>query len=434
MAKSLKIYVCNSCAYESVKWLGQCPSCKNWSSFEEGTPYVSAALSAIDSFQLVDLSTVAGKEVQRISTGYKEFDRVLGGGLVPGEVILISGEPGIGKSTLLLQVLEKASKKQESMYISAEESVQQLAMRANRIFEKKKKLNVISGFEVSKILGAVKASKSKFIIIDSIQTLFSDESRGLPGGYSQVRTVASKIVTFAKQYGVTTVIVGQITKQGSVAGPKLLEHLVDVVLQIDGDEERGFRILRSLKNRYGSVNEVGLFEMRDKGMVEVADPSYFFRDAKKVPMVGVCPAAVLEGNRVLILEVQALTASTPYSLPKRVAEGVSKAKLELLSAIISKYTSIKLHEKDIYVNIAGGIKMKDPALDLPLMLAIMSSALEKPIKKDIIAFGEISLTGAVGRVSRAEVREKEIIRLGYKAFSKEYGSIKKVRELHRVFS
>lgn len=433
MAKSNIAYICTNCAYESTKWLGQCPECQEWSTMETGSRDVAEALKASEDFKLTKLSAVKKRNLERLPTGFEEFDRVLGGGLVTGEVILISGEPGIGKSTLLLQMLERINAKTNAVYISAEESIDQIALRADRVLGAKKgDLDIITGFEVNTILNAVTEHKYKFIIIDSIQTIHSEDARGLPGGLAQMKAVASRLVKYAKQNGVTMVLVGQITKQGTVAGPKLVEHLVDAVIQLEGDEKHGFRILRSLKNRYGSVNEVGLFEMADKGMVEVSDPSYYFKQEGDVS-VGVCPASILEGNRVLVMEVQALTVATPFSLPKRVAEGISKSKLELLCAIISKYTRVNLSDKDVYINVAGGLKVKDPALDLAVALAILSSALGKNVPKKLVVSGEVSLTGVIRVGSREEIRSKEVERLGYKTFKSTFGSITTVRKLHQIF-
>lgn len=429
--KNSQVYVCANCAYESNKWLGQCPSCKEWSTMEEMSNDVNQAISAVDRFSIADLSKVAKQEKQRMKTGMEEFDRVLGGGLVKSEVILISGEPGIGKSTLLMQVLGQINKQgNKTVYISAEESLEQLALRGERVLDKQKgQFDVINAFDVDAILETIADKGYEVAVIDSVQTLHSQDSSGLPGGFSQIKTVASKLVTFAKKRGVTMIIVGQITKQGSVAGPKLLEHLVDAVMQIEGDEDHGFRILRSLKNRYGSVNEVGMFEMTEGGMQEVPDPSMYFRDESNDKKIGVCPAAVLEGNRVIMLEVQSLTVGTPFSLPKRIAEGISKSKLEVLAAIINKYTKINLSEQDIYINLAGGLKIKDPGLDLAVVLAILSSSLSKPLPGKLVVSGEVSLTGRIKSVPRANLREKEIKRLGYKSFTELFPGVDSISKL-----
>ncbi|KXK26711.1 MAG: hypothetical protein TR69_WS6001000725 [candidate division WS6 bacterium OLB20] len=368
-------------------------------------------------------------------TGMEELDRVLGGGVVPAEVMLVSGDPGIGKSTLLLQLTAAmAEAGKTSVYVSAEESAGQVGMRAKRILKgKADNLHIVSAFEINAILQKLSELKPDLVVMDSIQTLYSHDSSSLPGSVAQIRMVASKLVTYAKQQGVATVIVGHITKQGTVAGPKLLEHLVDAVLQMEGDEKRGFRLLRSLKNRFGSTQEVGIFEMTEAGMVDVPDPSkYFIEDGTK-PRTGVCPGVIMEGNRALVVEVQALLVNTPYSLPKRVAEGISKSRLELLSAIVSKYAKVDLGSKDIYVNIAGGIRIKDPAIDLAVIMAILSSLKSKAVPKSTVAFGEVALTGEVRKAVRDEQRRNEVTRLGYAPFPKTAGKQLYVSDLVKLF-
>lgn len=436
MTKKTKstIFSCSNCGYESAKWLGQCPSCQSWSSMIEVDNEIASAIQSQDDLLIVDLAKIDQHSLSRQTTGFDEFDRVLGGGLVKGSVVLMSGEPGIGKSTLLLQILANLAKTKKSVYISAEESAEQIALRANRVLKSAdKNINLVSGFEVEGILNLVKKEKFEYLILDSVQTLYAEDVRGLPGGYAQVKSVASRIVNFAKKNDVTVILVGQITKEGALAGPKLLEHLVDIVLHLEGDEDRGFRVLRSLKNRFGSINEVGLFEMDEAGMHGVSDPAYYFRAKDESEKIGVCPAAIVEGNRVFIIEVQALSSSTPFSLPKRVAEGISKSKLELITAIISKHAKAYLADKDVYINLSGNFKIKDPALDLPIMLALMSSLLDKPLPKDLVVYGEVSLTGYLRPVVKQTMRDNEIKRLGYKSFTKEYSKLKRVAELKAIF-
>ncbi len=435
MAKKTSLYICSNCAYESTRWLGQCPQCSEWGSLEETDgSQISAALAAIDTVKLADLAKSTSKEEsKRITTGVGEFDRVLGGGLVRSEVVLISGEPGVGKSTLLMQLLfNLVQAGQKALYVSAEESVEQLALRAQRLLGKiPDHTMVASAFELNSILAVIEKEKSQFVIIDSIQTIYMEDVAGLPGGFAQVRAVSSKLVSYAKQRGVTFILVGQITKQGNVAGPKLLEHLVDVVMQLEGEERSGLRLLRSYKNRYGSINEVGLFEMTDKGMEEVTDPSAYLNEEGDAGRVGVCKAAVLEGNRVILLEAQVLSSQTPFSLPKRVAEGISKSKLEVLSAIVSRYTKISFANQDLYVNIAGGIKIKDPAVDLAIVLAMISSVKNIILPAKLVAYGELSLTGVIKKVTRQELRQAEVTRLGYKDFYSVYKQADHVSALAR---
>ena len=427
------MFECANCGYQSPKWLGSCPSCHEFGSFSEVSqmPEELMKLQHTEALNLRDIKL--GKE-QRFESGIIEFDRILGGGLVPGEVVLISGEPGIGKSTLLLQLLAKlAERKYNSVYVSAEESAQQIALRASRIFKKQQDLSIISAFEINGILSKLRELKPQVVVIDSVQTVYTQESMGLPGSVSQIKAVASKIVTFAKQTNTIVILVGHINKEGTIAGPKLLEHLVDCVLQMEGDERRGFRLLRSLKNRYGSTNEIGVFEMGDVGLVEVSDPSQYFMEERGEKLIGVCPSVVLEGNRPLILEVQALSVTTPFSLPKRIAEGFPKSRLEVLAAIISKYGHVDLSGKDIYVNISGGIKVKDPGIDLAVVLAVVSSIKEKALPQKLVAYGEVSLTGRIKSVIKSSFREKEVKRLGYKTFQELRPNITDVKTLLSKF-
>jgi DNA repair protein RadA/Sms len=427
MAKQENLYVCNSCAYESTRWLGQCPNCKEWNTLEEVEPRVEMQEVELRSFKLGSTKTIEDKSLQRVSTGFGEIDRVLGGGMVPSEVVLISGEPGVGKSTLLLQLLEA---QKSAVYVSAEESIEQVALRYRRIFpNSKNELQLLSCYDLETIFSKLRELKPKFLVIDSIQTVYSSESRGLPGGVSQIKTVTNKLVNYAKSNDITMFIVGQITKEGDIAGPKLLEHLVDVVIQLEGDDKFDFRVMRCYKNRFGPTTEVGLFEMTENGMQEVSNPAlYFLRDADD-DRVGVCPGIINEGNRTIIVEVQALTVKSYYSMPKRVTEGITKSRLELITAIIAKYTKFRINEYDVYLNIAGGIKSYDPMLDLAIANAIVSSLLDKPLSKDVIAFGEVALTGQI-RFNKQQKRiENEIKRLGYSAYHIKYPKIKYISDL-----
>ena len=427
MAKQDTLYVCNNCAYESTRWLGQCPNCHEWNTLEEVEGRIEINKVQARAFKLSNISDVSEQSLERIPTGFSEIDRVLGGGMVPAGVILISGEPGIGKSTLLLQLLEA---QKNALYVSAEESIEQIALRYRRIFPKSKnELQLLSCYDLETILSKLDELKPKFLVIDSIQTVYSSDIRGLPGGVAQIKAVASKLVNYAKSNDISTYIVAQITKEGDIAGPKLLEHLVDAVLRLDGDEKFDFRIMRCFKNRFGPTTEVGLFEMSELGMNEVKNPAlYFLRDAED-DRVGVCPGVINEGNRIIIVEVQALTVRSYFPVPKRVTEGITKARLELISAIIAKYTKIKINEYDIYLNIAGGIKSYDPMLDLAIANAIISSLLNKPLKKDVIAFGEVALTGQIRFTKQVSRIEKEIKRLGYSAYHIKYPKIKYISDL-----
>jgi len=434
MAKNSMIFVCNNCGYESPKWLGQCPSCQEWNSLEEVEPKIDLSILTPqrEMLEVVEVKKIPLKKTEKISSNFGELDRVLGGGVLKSEVILMSGEPGVGKSTLLLQVAGKF--KGRTIYVSAEESVDQVALRAHRVVkENLGKINLISAFEINSIIKKLRSEKPDLVIIDSIQTIFDAEARGLPGGIAQIKAVASKLVKYAKKEDVVLILVGQITKEGYIAGPKLLEHLVDVVLQFEGDDKHGFRMLRCFKNRFGPTYEVGLFEMGANGMVEVTNPALYFMENTEKPRAGITPGVIVEGNRVLIVEVQALSVRTYFSLPKRVVEGISRTKLEVITAIISKYTKFNLGDKDVYINIAGGLKIKEAMLDLPLALAILSSASEKSLPANLVAYGEVSLTGQIRYTSRYANLEKEIKRLGYKSFKNEYTGIDHISALTRIF-
>jgi len=426
------VFVCEMCGYETKKWLGQCPNCSEYGSFSESVALPQSVYS--ENLKVQRIKDIKLEDLKRTSTDISELDRVLGGGLVPAQVVLLSGEPGIGKSTLLLQLASKLSNNNKKViYISVEESNIQVAMRAKRVLSKENdNLLLLSAYELDSILSKVQKEKPDVIIMDSIQTFFSKDLKSLPGSVAQIRMVASKLVSNAKQKNIITIIVGQITKEGSIAGPKLLEHLVDTVLHLEGDEKQGLRVLRTFKNRFGSTNEVGIFEMDEIGMKVVADPSKQFLSGSNSSRIGVCPTVILEGNRPLIIEVQALCASTPFSLPKRVSAGISKSKIEVLSAIISKYAKVNLSNKDIYVNIAGGIKSNDPALDLAVILAIYSSYKNKQLPTGIAGYGEVSLTGEIKKAVRHSQRDKEVKRMGFRPFIETYPTIKHISNIFKA--
>lgn len=412
--------------------MGQCPNCREWNTFDETDPLVTFKDIGGAKVSLKHLKDIPDDESQvRFSSGFSEFDRVLGGGLVPSGVVLISGEPGIGKSTLLMQVIAHLDR---SVYVSAEESLGQVALRGKRLgLGDAQGLDILSGYEVTSILNKIKELQPKIVVIDSIQTVYSEEVRGLPGGVAQIKAVSSKLIKFAKEEGIILFLVGQVTKEGGVAGPKLLEHLVDVVLDIEGDQKLDYRILRCLKNRFGPTNEIGVFEMGEKGMQEVTNPSLYFLESKTEQKVGVCPGVITEGNRLMLIEMQALTTRTFFPLPKRVSEGISRTRLEVLSAIIGKYTKYDLSQQDVYLNIAGGLKAQDSMLDLSAVLAIVSSLTEKAIPDGIVAFGEVSLTGQIRLSKRAVLMEKECKRMGYTSFHKKYPHIRSVGQLFLFF-
>lgn len=431
MAKAAAVFVCNNCGYENLRWLGQCPGCHEWNTFEETSVSVPLKEMGASKLTVKRLSEVEHDDIERISSGFAELDRVLGGGMVPAEVVLISGEPGIGKSTLLLQVLAKQKK---SLYVSAEESLQQVALRGKRLkLPQDTDLQIVNGFEINAIMEEILKLQPEIVVIDSIQTVYSDDVRGLPGGISQIKSVASKLIKFAKEQGIMLYIVGQVTKEGAVAGPKLLEHLVDVVLELEGDSKLDYRVLRCFKNRFGPTSEIGIFEMTELGMAEVKNPSLYFVQSEAENRVGVCPGVIMEGNRLIIVELQALTSRTFFPLPRRVAEGISKTRLEVLTAILAKYTKYDLGDKDVYVNIAGGLRAQESMLDLAAALAIVSSHTGVELPTNLVAFGEVTLTGQIRISKRGSLIEKECKRLGYKTFQEMYPTIHNIKQLFVLF-
>jgi len=433
MARSNSVFVCSNCGNEFPRWSGQCPSCDAWNTLEESEIYgveqsLSSSTGNRKALKARTLSQIDLKNSRRISSGFSEFDRVLGGtgtgtgkgvgaefGFLEGEVVLISGDPGIGKSTLLLQVLASlAEAGHKCLYASAEESEGQIAVRAKRIFGdlvKDKNFRILSTFDVDSIIDILKKDPVKFLVVDSIQTVSTQDARGISGGISQVKASAVKLVNFAKMNNISLLLIGHITKEGNIAGPKTLEHLVDAVFQIEGDERNDFRLVRSLKNRFGTTNEVGILSLGEKGMEDVRDAGKYFTSDEDSE--GVARSAILEGNRVLVVEIQALTNTTVFTQPKRVAQGISASKLQVICAILQKHAKVKLYDKDVYVNVAGGLNIKDPAVDLAVALAIASSVKSKKIKASSAVLGELSLTGKIGPVSRAESRVRELKRLGY---------------------
>ncbi|MCA9385606.1 DNA repair protein RadA [Candidatus Dojkabacteria bacterium] len=433
MGKSNSIFSCTNCGAQYSKWVGQCSECSEWGTVEEEVVLDTKSVSSVRSSDIKKPRKVADitkEPLHRISTGLVEFDRVLGksygddkAGFVPGQVMLLSGEPGIGKSTILLQLVFKTvSQGKKCLYVSGEESEGQIALRVERLLHHDSNAgSIIDDIEIlhqTLIEGVLEiidsSSPPDLIIIDSIQTMVSDDSKSIAGSVSQVKTVVDKLVRYAKTYNVAMVVVGHITKSGSIAGPKLLEHMVDTVLQLEGDDQSDIRMMRSLKNRFGPTNEVGLFRMMQSGLEDLSDPSELFAGGGKKDVVGVCRSIVIEGQRPMIVEVQALTSQTPFSLPKRVAEGVPVARIQRIAAILSKYARVNFSEQDIYIKIAGNIKVQDPAIDLAIALALISTVKNKKVVTTSVAIGELHLTGGVAAVPRLEDRIQEAKRLGYK--------------------
>lgn len=420
MAKGkTSVYFCQNCGFESSKWMGQCPGCKEWNSFVEemidrkGSTSASVK-KALEEAKPVPLSAVSSADERRTSTDMKELDRVLGGGIVKGSLVLVGGDPGIGKSTLLLQVCRNLSNRNISvLYISGEESLQQIKIRAERIGQFSDTLELLCETNLEVIKEVISRKKPEIVIVDSIQTMFSEAIASAPGSVSQVREATGIFMQIAKGLGISIFIVGHVTKEGVVAGPRVLEHMVDTVLYFEGDRHESYRILRGVKNRFGSTNEIGVFEMRSVGLVEVENPSEFMLSGKPIGASGSVVACSMEGTRPILLEIQALICNTNFGNPRRTATGVDYNRVNLLMAVLEKRLGMRLSECDAYVNIAGGIRMNEPAIDLGIVLAIMSSKLDKAIDEKTICFGEVGLSGEVRGVSMAEQRVLEAKKLGF---------------------
>lgn len=417
MPKAKTIYFCQECGQESSKWMGQCPGCKQWNTFAEET--VSQKKGSVSERQMaqakpVQLSAIEMKQEERFTSGFPELDRVLGGGIVPASLVLVGGDPGIGKSTLLLQICRNLSVQHvRVLYISGEESMQQLKMRAQRIGTFTDSLTVLCETNLEMIDGVLRREKPQAVIIDSIQTMYSENIASSPGSVSQVREATGAFMQLAKGLGITIFIVGHVTKEGVVAGPRVLEHMVDTVLYFEGDRHAAYRILRGVKNRFGSTNEIGVFEMREEGLAEVANPSEYMLSGKPEGASGSIVACSMEGTRPILLEVQALVCRSNFGIPRRTAAGTDTTRVNLLMAVLEKRLNMRLSECDAYVNIAGGIKMNEPALDLGIVLALVSSYKEHTIDEKTICFGEVGLSGEVRAVSMANQRIQEAYKLGF---------------------
>lgn len=418
MAKGkTSVFFCQECGFESSKWMGQCPGCKAWNSFvEEVVEKKSQKVrQAIADVNPLPLSKIEYSDDERVSTNIAELDRVLGGGIVKGSLVLVGGDPGIGKSTLLLQVCRELSAKRiPVLYISGEESMQQIKIRAERIGDFSDSLEILSETNLETIRAVIEKKKPQIVVIDSIQTMYNEEVGSAPGSVSQVRESTGVLMQIAKGMGITVFIVGHVTKEGVVAGPRVLEHMVDTVLYFEGDRHEAYRILRGVKNRFGSTNEIGVFEMRNEGLVEVANPSEYMLSGKPKDASGSIVTCSMEGTRPILLEVQALVCHTFYNFPKRTATGTDSNRVSLLLGVLEKRLNIKFSEDDTYINITGGIRISEPAMDLGIVLAAISSKKDIPISDSVICFGEVGLSGEVRAVSMAEQRVLEAKKLGFK--------------------
>ena len=419
MSKIKTFYQCQSCGYGSPKWIGKCPDCGSWNSFVEEKSVTSArnvpSLQAYGKQEAVFLHSIEGTDADRTTTGIKEFDRVLGGGVVPGSVILVGGDPGIGKSTLLLQAFSGLSKKSgRLLYVSGEESPQQIKMRADRLSVNSDSIILLPETSLEGILDSAAKISPYAMVVDSIQTTYTQELLSAPGSVGQVRECAAKLMLFAKRSQIPVFIVGHVTKEGTIAGPRVLEHIVDTVLYFEGDRGHSYRILRTIKNRFGSTNEIGIFEMSDAGLREVDNPSELFLSERPHNVSGSTVVASLEGTRPLMVEVQALVSQTNFGMPRRTSIGVDFNRVNLLIAVLEKRAGMHLGGMDVFINVVGGLKIVEPAVDLGIIATIASSAREVSIKPDTFVFGEIGLSGEVRAVAQAEARLKEAAKIGFK--------------------
>jgi len=416
MTKQKKpIYVCQSCGYQALKWLGRCPDCGEWNSMVE-EPVKSERKGktsyAMSQPQTIDAISLAPE--MRLKTGMVEFDRTLGGGVVPGSLVLIGGDPGIGKSTLILQVLDRLSHQScRALYLSGEESPQQIKLRAERLSVHSENLYIMAGTCIEDFFEKLAPIKPDLVAVDSIQTVYTNDMTSAPGSVGQVREVAARLMTFAKQSGVPIFLIGHVTKEGAIAGPKVLEHLVDTVLYFEGDKGHVFRILRSVKNRFGPTNEIGVFEMKDTGLEEVGNPSRIFLEERPQDVPGSVVIPCLEGTRPVLVEIQALVGPSPLGMPRRTAIGVDHNRISLLVAVLGKRIGMELGDQDIFVNVAGGLKVDEPAADLGIVSAMMSSFLNRPVDRNLVVFGEVGLAGEIRGVSQPDLRIREAKKLGF---------------------
>lgn len=421
MAKAKTIYSCTECGASEPKWQGQCPSCMAWNtlveSVDETSPstnrYATKFEGLASTGQLQRISSIKAADIARQPTGISEFDRVLGGGLVEGGVILIGGDPGIGKSTLLLQVLCHLGKLSPAIYVSGEESPQQIAMRAKRLGLDASEVQLLAEINLEKILATLQAHKPNIAVIDSIQTVYSEALQSAPGSVAQVRECSAQLTRIAKQLGITVILVGHVTKEGALAGPRVLEHIVDTVLYFEGDQNASFRLIRAFKNRFGAVNELGVFAMTEKGLREVANPSALFLSHHESQVAGSCITVTMEGTRPLLIEIQALVDESHAPNPKRLCVGLEQNRLAMLLAVLHRHAGVACFDQDVFINAVGGVKISEPAVDLAVLLSIVSSLKNKPLDNKLIVFGEVGLAGEVRPVTGGQVRLKEAAKLGF---------------------
>lgn len=421
MAKTKTIYVCTECGAAEPKWQGQCPSCMAWNTLVESIEESSASTNRYankfeglaQSSTLQKLSSIKAADIDRTPTGISEFDRVLGGGLVEGGVVLIGGDPGIGKSTLLLQVLCHLGKIHPVIYVSGEESPQQIAMRAKRLALDASNVELLAEINLEKILATLQTHKPKIAVIDSIQTVYSEALQSPPGSVAQVRECSAQLTRLAKQLGITIILVGHVTKEGSLAGPRVLEHIVDTVLYFEGDQNSSFRLIRAFKNRFGAVNELGVFAMTEHGLREVSNPSALFLSHHETQVAGSCITVTMEGTRPLLIEIQALVDDSHAPNPKRLCVGLEQNRLAMLLAVLHRHVGVACFDQDVFINAVGGVKIAEPAVDLAVIISIVSSLKNKPLEAKLIVYGEVGLAGEVRPVQGGQMRLKEAAKLGF---------------------
>ncbi|CAN4270855.1 Sms Predicted ATP-dependent serine protease [Methylophilaceae bacterium] len=420
MAKAKTLYTCTECGASEPKWQGQCPGCLAWNTLVETLEetvstnrYANKFDSLTQSASLQKISSIQAADIARQATGISEFDRVLGGGLVEGGVVLIGGDPGIGKSTLLLQVLCHLGRSAQAIYVSGEESPQQIAMRAKRLGLDASEVELLAEINLEKILATLQTHKPNIAVIDSIQTVYSEALTSAPGSVAQVRECSAQLTRLAKQLGITVILVGHVTKDGTLAGPRVLEHIVDTVLYFEGDQNSSFRLIRAFKNRFGAVNELGVFAMTEKGLREVANPSALFLSHHDSQVAGSCITVTMEGTRPLLIEIQALVDESHAPSPKRLCVGLEQNRLAMLLAVLHRHAGIPCFDQDVFINAVGGVKIAEPAVDLAVILSIVSSLKNKALDNKLIVFGEVGLAGEVRPVQGGQMRLKEAAKLGF---------------------
>ncbi len=417
--KNETVFFCTSCGFESKKWMGQCPACREWNSFAEEPVIVSKGNASSARIQTgvkaYSISEITTDEEIRYETGFKELSRVLGGGIVPGSLMLVGGDPGVGKSTLLLQTAAKmAADGRKIIYISGEESLKQIKLRADRIGDISDELKFVSETDIDKIIGLLEKEKPELCVIDSIQTMYTGEASSVPGSVTQVRECAQRMMMCVKQNDIACFLVGHVTKEGTVAGPRVLEHIVDTVLYFESGDQFGYRLLRSAKNRFGATNEVGVFEMSSEGLKEVENPSEYLLEGRPKNATGAVVTCLVEGSRPMLMEVQGLVAETQYGMARRQANGMDYNRLTMLLAVLTKRCGMNLASMDAYVNIAGGMRINQPSADLAVIAAIISSVKNITVSEDTVIFGEVGLSGEVRSVPQVQERVKEAGKLGFK--------------------